>query len=87
MLLKKRRARNTANKLELQKNGAKQYKAMDSAKKQNLLSKQAEKFKTMDPEKKAEWLQKGKQKYCGSAVEIRVKKWIHALKQHDLKRK
>ena len=41
----------------------------------------------MDPEKKEELLQKRKQKYCRSAVEIRVKMWIHALKHHDLKRK
>ena len=66
MLIEKKQARDTANKLELQKKQAKQYETMDLAKKQHLLNKQAEKYKNMDAAKKEELLQKQKQKYCGN---------------------
>ena len=71
---RKKQARDTENKLELQKKRAKQYETMYSAKKQHLLNKQAEKYKTVDSAKKQDLLNKQAEK-C---------KTMDAAKKQDL---
>ena len=75
MFIEKKQARDTTNKLELQKKRVKRYETMDSAKKQHLLNKQAENTKL--------WMQQRNKNYFRNrnknTVVIKVKACIHAL--------
>lgn len=94
MFIEKKQARDTTNKLELQKKRVKRYETMDSAKKQHLLNKQAEntklwiqqRNKTCETNKQKNTklcMQQKKKNYFRNrnknTVVIKAKAWIHAL--------